>query len=242
MIIDMKLQDRLKMARARAGLSQSQLANQVGIKQASVSEIERGITRSSGYTVKLGRACGVSPLWLSEGIGDMIESEPIARAAGAEDEISVFGSLSLWDDSTELTSDEVELPLFREVELAAGDGRTQVIENNGPKLRFSERTLRSAGVEPSQAAVAYVSGSSMEHALMDGSVVGINKQDTQIRDGKIYAIDHEGMLRVKQIFRLPGGGIRLHSFNDTEFPDEEYGSGWPESIQIIGKIFWSSTQ
>ena len=240
MLLRMKLKDRLKQARKYAGLSQTQLAEQVGIKQASVSEIERGITRVSGHTVKMARACGVSPLWLSEGVGEMLDTSHPSRPV-TDSNLVVSGGFSPWDDETALDPDEAELPLFREVELAAGDGRTQVIENNGPKLRFSKRTLRGAGVEPAQAAVAYVSGSSMEPALMDGSVVGINKQDTQVKDGKIYAIDHDGMLRVKQVFRLPGGGIRLHSINEDEFPDEDYGRGWPEYIRIIGRIFWSST-
>ncbi|MCY4124219.1 MAG: helix-turn-helix transcriptional regulator, partial [Pseudomonas sp.] len=47
----MELKDRLKQARKNAGLTQAELADRVGIKQASVSEIERGLTRTSGYLV-----------------------------------------------------------------------------------------------------------------------------------------------------------------------------------------------
>lgn len=235
----MKLQDRLKQARKHAGLSQDQLAKQVGIKQASVSEIERGISKTSGYLVKMASACGVNPTWLSEGIGEMLGTRP--TGSNLQSEITIFGEVDPWDDATPLEPDEVELPLFREVELAAGDGRTQVIENGGAKLRFSRRTLSKANIQKEYAALAYVSGSSMEPALMDGSVIGINKNDRTIKDGKVYALDHDGMLRVKQVFRMPGGGIRLRSFNNIEFPDEEYGPGWPETIGIIGRIFWSST-
>lgn len=233
---DMKLHQRIKKARSYAGLSQKQLADRVGIAQASISELERGIAKKTSHAVKIASTCGVSPLWLSEGVGEML-----AQASGQGDELVISGELNPWCEDTPLDQDDIELPLYREVELAAGDGRTQVIENNGPKLRFSKRTLRSAGVEPAMAAVAYISGTSMEPALMDGSVVGINKQDTQVKDGKVYAIDHDGMLRIKQIFRLPGGGIRLHSFSDDEFPDEDYEAGWPTYIRVIGRIFWSST-
>lgn len=67
----MELKDRLKKARKHAKLTQVELAERAGIKQASVSEIERGLTRTSGYMVKLAQVCGVSPVWLSEGIGEM---------------------------------------------------------------------------------------------------------------------------------------------------------------------------
>jgi phage repressor protein C with HTH and peptisase S24 domain len=76
--------------------------------------------------------------------------------------------------------------------------------------------------------------------LPDGSTVGVDRSDTQIRDGKLYALDHDGMLRVKQVHRLPGGGLRLVSFND-EYPDEEYTVDQvAEAIRVIGRVFWSA--
>ena len=55
----MELKDRLKYARKKAGLTQVELAERAGLKQASISEIERGLTRSSGHLVKLAQICGV---------------------------------------------------------------------------------------------------------------------------------------------------------------------------------------
>ncbi|RMR20781.1 MULTISPECIES: LexA family protein [Pseudomonas syringae group] len=68
----MELKDRLKQARKHARLTQAELAERSGIKQASVSEIERGLTRTSGYLVKFATICRVDPVWLSEGVGSMI--------------------------------------------------------------------------------------------------------------------------------------------------------------------------
>jgi phage repressor protein C with HTH and peptisase S24 domain len=65
----MELKDRLRQARKNAGLTQADLAERAGIKQASISEIERGLTRTSGYLVKLAQICGVDPVWLSDGSG-----------------------------------------------------------------------------------------------------------------------------------------------------------------------------
>jgi phage repressor protein C with HTH and peptisase S24 domain len=238
-IIGMKLKDRLKAARSHAGLSQTQLANQVGIKQASVSEIERGLSKNSGHLVKMARVCGVSPAWLAEGIGEMLEIfSPNSNMQGG---MSFLGGLESWDDATHEDHDEVEIPLYSEVAISAGDGRTRVIEDRSARLRFSRRILNRAKVPPEHAGLAYVSGSSMEPALTDGSVVGIDKKDVTIKDGKIYALDHEGMLRFRQVSRLPGGGIRLRAFDVAEHPDEDYGPGWPEKIRIIGRVFWSST-
>ncbi|MCY1297396.1 HTH-type transcriptional regulator PrtR [compost metagenome] len=57
----------------------------------------------------------------------------------------------------------------------------------------------------------------------------------------MYAIDHAGELRVKVLYRLPGGGLRIRSYNDAEYPDERYDAEYVEhNIRIIGKVFWYS--
>lgn len=157
------------------------------------------------------------------------------------DELDFAGSFDLWDSETPLGSDEVALPLFREVELAAGSGQTQVIENHGPKLRFAKSTLRRTGVQESDAACAYVRGNSMDPVLPDGTTVGVNTADKEIRDGKIYAIDHDGMLRIKFLYRRPGGGVKIVSQNTAEHPTEEYtAQEFADHIRIIGRVFWWS--
>lgn len=164
------------------------------------------------------------------------------RSKYGEDELEFFGRLDAWDSNTPLDEDEVELPLFREVELAAGAGQTQVVENDGAKLRFAKSTLARAGVQQEQAACAFVRGNSMEPVMPDGTCVGVNTGDTAIRDGEIYAIDHDGMLRVKYLHRRPGGGIKIVSQNVSEHATEEYAAQdvIDNNIRVIGRVFWWS--
>lgn len=243
----MELKDRLKQARKRAGLTQSELAQRVGIQQASISEIERGLTRSSAHLIKIARVCGVDPAWLAE--GDYF-SEP--RLATAED-ISIGGgpsasslnaliSMELWDEQTPLNDDEVYVPLLREVELAAGSGKFAIEEINTGRLRFFKSDLRRNGVQFANAKCVIVSGNSMEPVLRDGAVVGVNVGKNsigEITDSEIYALAHNGQLRIKQVYRLPAG-LRLRSFNRDEYPDEDYTfqQVQEQEIAILGHVFW----
>jgi len=154
----------------------------------------------------------------------------------------LVGPMDVWDDDTPLDDDEVYVPFLKEVELSAGTGRTAIEQSPKQKLRFGKMTLRRQGVQPSEAVCVTVAGNSMEPVLPDGSTVGVDRGTTSITDGKMYALDHGGQLRVKTLYRLPGGGIRMRSFNREEHPDEEYTPAdmLKNEIAVLGRVFWSS--
>lgn len=168
-------------------------------------------------------------------------TRPTPESQPAVTEHAAIYPIEVWDDETPLGPDEVELPFYKEVELSAGKGSEVMLETSGRKLRFGRRSLQRKGVEPAAAACAAVTGNSMEPVLPDGSTVGIDTACKQVQDGKMYAIDHAGQLRVKLLYRLPGGGLRVRSYNEAEHPDERYeGDYVSDHIRIIGKVFWYS--
>jgi len=163
---------------------------------------------------------------------------PIPR----ESELQVLGGVSVWDIDSQLEDEEVEIPLYKEVELSAGSGLNSIQEIPGRYIRLSKMLLRDAGVEACNAIAATVTGNSMERMIMDGATVAIDVTATEISDGEIYVINHDGMLRVKYLYRYPGGGIRLRSENNEEHREEIYTAEQAaESIRIIGCVFWWST-
>ncbi|WP_417285669.1 XRE family transcriptional regulator [Cobetia marina] len=229
----MEFKDRLKKARERRGLNQTQLGETLGVSAQTVQQWESGKTMPRHKRIEaLASKLGVRPQWLLLGQGEMQEKR------GNE---LIFHETEIVDGDSPLAEDEVEIPYFREVEMAAGDGRTQVIENHGAYMRFSLPRLARAGVDPKQAACATVSGDSMEPAIFDGSPIGIDKSCRHIIDGKVYALDHGGMLRVKRLYRLPLGRMRVVSDNHIEYPEEVYTLGDPDAPKIIGRVFWWET-
>lgn len=220
----MSLAERVKERREALGITQTELAEKVGIKQQSIASIENGETKNPRKIFELATALKCSMQWLKTG-------EHESNATGLE-------GISLWDDDDVDDDDDVYLPFFKEAQLAAGNGRVVELDCDGRKLKFSLRSLRKLGVNPEDAACMSVWGNSMEPVLPDGATVAINTGNTDIKDGKIYALDHEGMARVKIVYRLPGGGIRLRSFNTDEFPDEFYHGEESNKIRVVGAVFW----
>ncbi|CAI1544860.1 phage repressor protein C with HTH and peptisase S24 domain [Serratia sp. PL17] len=82
----------------------------------------------------------------------------------------------------------------------------------------------------------------MEPRLQDGDVVGINTNDTRIREGKTYAIRHGNLLRVKVLIEHPDGGVTIRSLNKDEYGDEHLSyQQRKEQLVVLGRVFWSSS-
>jgi len=62
--------DRLKDLRKELGLNQEEMAQVLGLKQGSYSDIERGRVGVSGILTKLIKLYKINPVWLIEGEGE----------------------------------------------------------------------------------------------------------------------------------------------------------------------------
>ena len=170
------------------------------------------------------------------------DDPPVLGISDAEPLHPELRDICLWDDNTPVADDEVSIAFLRQVELAAGSGRFAIEESERATLRFGKRSLRHNGVEFDQAKCVTVRGDSMLPVLRDGATVGVNagkRTIEEVIDGDLYALNHNGQLRVKQLYRL-ASGIRLRSFNREEFPDEDYAFAdlEDEQLMILGHVFW----
>lgn len=235
-------------ARDRLGINQSELARRLSVTPQSVQAWESGrsVPRVSKFQ-EITRVLGVSSRALLQASG-MMNPKSMAEflnVFGDEEQKAsapILSDMRVWDETTPLDDDEVYVPLLREVELSAGSGRFAIEEGPASKLRFTKQDLRANGVQFSNAKCVTVSGSSMLPVLRDGATVGVNvgkNQLTDVVDGEMYAISHNGQLRIKQVFRLPSG-LRLRSFNRDDYPDEDYSFQELKDQQIIilGHVFW----
>lgn len=225
--------DRLRAQMQLQRISNTDLAAKLDTKLQNINNwFHRGIP--AGKIMAVARALGIRYEWLESGEGDVRDSQ-----AKEHPEVA---PMRLWDDETPMDDDEVAVPFLREVELAAGSGRFVIEESEHSTLRFGKRSLRKNGVQYENARCVTVRGNSMMPILRDGATVGVNTGRTSFADlvdGDLYVLNHNGQLRVKQLYRLPTG-IRLRSFNREEHPDEDYTyqEMQDQNMVILGHVFW----
>ncbi|WP_158138686.1 LexA family transcriptional regulator [Vibrio metschnikovii] len=238
-IVRKEFSHRLAQACSEAGIEEHGrgvvLAKRLGVTPKAVSKwLNAESMPRRNKIAELAEFLGVSLFWLEYG-----KNEQHQRQGNAE----VLGNMQVWDSNTPIGDDEVALPFLSEVKLSAGNGFISDIEHdNGFRLRFAKSTLRRYNVTPENAVCVAVYGNSMEPVLPDGSTVGINTGDKVLVDGKIFAINHNGELFIKRLYKLPGGGMRIYSFNELEYPPREYTDAQvlEQNITIIGRVFWYS--
>ncbi|PHN66469.1 transcriptional regulator [Pseudomonas sp. ICMP 8385] len=229
------------------GLSQEKMAEDFGMTQTGVSMYLNGKNSLNVMTAaKFSKLLQVPISSFSPRIAATVERlakiNVATEAVPVESNAEHLGDLSVWEDGDRLDEDDCEVPYYAEVEFAGGTGMTEVIELTDRKLRFSQATLRAAGVDCRSAACARVKGKSMERLILDGAAIGFDRSCTAIFDGEIYAFNQEGMLRVKYLYRMPGGGVRIRSENSDEYPDEIMNAEtFNEQVQMLGRVFWWST-
>lgn len=98
----MELKDRVLAAREFAKLTQEQLAKAVGMTQQSFQALEAGDTKSSRKLVKIALRCGVDPVWLDTGEGEMIQSQAMRDWSGRIDSRRLAAGLSVQEVHTAL--------------------------------------------------------------------------------------------------------------------------------------------
>lgn len=222
---------RIAQKREQVGLNQSELARRLSITPQAVQKWECEEAAPRGRRLEeIAAALSTSVSYLVSGI-ELYSQSPADQ----------LEAVSVWGDETPLDDDEVSVPFLKEVELSAGSGRTAIQQSSTKRLRFGKYSLKNQGVDPDAARCVTVAGNSMEPVLRHGSTVGIDTSSTRVIDGDMYAIDHGGQLRIKQLYRLPGGGLRIRSFNRDEHPDEEYTADQvrQQEIAVLGRVFWS---
>ncbi|HHT0282681.1 TPA: XRE family transcriptional regulator [Klebsiella oxytoca] len=222
------LAERLKIAREKAGLSQAQLGEVIGLSQQSVAKIENGDTQQPRKIKEIAKALGVTQTWLQLGIEEngSLSDFVVEELEETTVDPSVFASIPVLD-----------------IELSAGNGcEAEVIESVVDTFPLRRIDLRKAGVAASNARIVKIWGNSLLPVLNNGDHVAVDiSQSKPIRDGNLYALRDGVLLRVKVMINQPDGGVLLRSFNKDEYPDEILTFDERRArIHVIGRVFWSS--
>lgn len=195
----MSIGTRIKQLRKEAKLSQIELAERVGLKQSTISDLEVGKSTGTTYLAQIAQVLGVNALWLETGKGardggtdavsacELLPGAVGVHAAGPDDD------------------GHVQIPMVA-LRLQAGvtGFQTEVDQRDGGTFGIRKRVIMQKRLTPEKLVAIPVQGESMEPALYDGDIVVIDTADKRPVDGAVFAVNYEGEAVVKRLSRDAG--------------------------------------
>jgi phage repressor protein C with HTH and peptisase S24 domain len=199
--MNMALGENLKRIREAQGLTQYELSEKTNnvVSQGAISALEKRDSETSRFSAQLAEALGVSINELL-GINYTTNEESIHLRANQSTGNYKVESISLVDNP--------EYPSIRRVNLRLSAGIVGFsiehdVEDKSP-IVMQRQWFESRGYNPAKLLATGVRGDSMSPGMNDGDTVVINTEDTTPVDGVAFAINYEGELTVKRLFRDAG--------------------------------------
>lgn len=231
----MKLVDNLNKLMKERGLNPHSLSLKSGVPQPTIRRILEGESKeprrdtlgklAKFFKVTVEQLYGVTPL-NQQKLNNVLQSHSSGIHA-IDDESEIDGD---YDAMIE----EVEIPL------SAGPGYLPDFAETGNfRIVFQKRWLKKWGAKPEEVKLFRVDGYSMEPVLFDGDRVAVHVSNKQLKSGHVYAFLLNGETKIKRLFNMPDGGIRIVCDNPdkTVFPDEHIKPDAVEDVFVmIGRV------
>ena len=142
------------------------------------------------------------------------------------------GRIAVAAKSRATSAEWVDIPRLA-LGASAGPGALAGDEVAGDRLRFSQRWLRTLGLDPVQLTVIEVAGDSMEPTLRDGDEILVDRSQRPWRDG-IHVVRIDDVLLVKRLEQGAAGTIGVISDNPA-YPRAERARA---DVAIVGRVVW----
>ena len=227
-----KLAENIRALLVRDGISENVLSERTGVKQPTINRILRGESKDP-------RDSTIAPIANHYGISvDILKrGNALDPSAGVPVSIRAYDVEAVeadedFDESKEAWVESVE------IEISAGNGT--VVPEFVPtrsRQRYTLKWFKDMGAKPGDVKIAGVHGESMEPTLYASDRIAFDLGKTRIFSGRVYVISLGFECRVKRLFRLADGRIRIVSDNQdkSRYPDEFVDDG-TIGFAVIGEV------
>ncbi|TWI41056.1 peptidase S24-like protein [Pseudoduganella flava] len=240
-----------RLLQQKNGGNQSEMARYVGVSPQAVQKWVSGVSEPKGKNLqRAAEFLGVEPGFLLYGSESKADNGALSRPEspsnrqgyypekrqGDRQQPEVHSLITAFDPDDGLAEDMVLVPESR-IEFAGGDGRInyELVEDQEPAT-YRRSWFQKYGLNPDHVRRFRVTGDSMEPLLFPRDTILVNLDETQVVDGRLYAIRYGEQLRVKYLSRRLDGTLILRSVNplykDEEVPPEVV----EEHITVIGRV------
>lgn len=233
---------RMKRIRLRAGFkSQKAAADAIGCDRGNVGMWEAPSSTvqsiSQEWIFEVARAYQVRPEWMND-LGSDDDGYPWEPTEGRRVKVHAYGIRAVDGEDGIDPNQEVMIPVH-DILVSGGPGVIipEYVETKY-RLPYQVDWLNRWGAKPEDILIAKVNGSSMEPILWHGDKAVIHRRRRQIKDGQVYSLIYGNDAKVKRLYLLADGSLRINSANTDkdQYPDEIIQPSDFDSIFVIGQV------
>ncbi len=141
-----------------------------------------------------------------------------------------------FDQAVDMLKEETEkffqVHYFADIRASAGGG-AEVFDVNYETISIDEKIMHNmVGMGNTELEAIHVDGESMEPTLQDGSIVFVDRMQTDIRKNGIFIASTTGGLFIKRIQQRVDGTVELISDNSM-YPPQAIAA---DEVTIVGKV------
>lgn len=230
-LIDPGFRDRLK--KVIGDESPFSWAGKVGIPKATFSRIwNEGVPPKADHLRAIAAYSKINLNWLLTGEGSM---RPELVLVGGYDPAS-GGPSSRACESLADYSQFVYVPVY-DIEVEGGPGALNGHEHILEEVAFRTDWVKEKVFDPQKLVIVKVVGDSMAPTLLGGDKVMLDTRVTKALENAIYAIQTDGLVRIKRLTRKIDGSFVISSDNPA-YPSEFVPAAEADRLRIIGRAVW----
>lgn len=235
------LPERLKYAREQLNMSQSEVAEAVGMKQPSYYQLESGKTQRSRYINEIANVLKVDVDWLVYGKGKAKKGSEANQA-----DLLAEGAVILIGGSTKYPL--VKIP-YLDIKASCGPGYVNEENPDAHTQSFTVEFLRNNNLptDGKGLILMHACSDSMGYTIPHGTLMLVNTNESEYDNfinNKIYVFNADGEMICKRAVKSLDGSVVLKSDNadkDT-YPDQIISRDTFSQFRLFGRVRYTFAQ
>lgn len=235
------LPERLKYAREQLNMSQSEVAEAVGMKQPSYYQLESGKTQRSRYINEIANVLKVDVDWLVYGKGKAKKGSEANQA-----DLLAEGAVILIGGSTKYPL--VKIP-YLDIKASCGPGYVNEENPEAHTQSFTVEFLRNNHLptDGKGLILMHACSDSMGYTIPHGTLMLVNTNESEYDNfinNKIYVFNADGEMICKRAVKNLDGSVVLKSDNadkDT-YPDQIISRDTFGQFRLFGRVRYTFAQ
>lgn len=230
----------LKSLRTKRQITQQQLADGIGVSKATISDWEKDrFSPELRRLDSIAEFLGVEKARLLDDSVEEAEGAKIYPDPRRVGDLPFGRTVLAWEHPDELPAADFLMVPKLEVELSPEGDYAGLLMPRDKLLAFSAAWVRDKGIKPRGLAGMISPDNSMEPWIFRSDHLLVDTSQTTVMDGKVFALWYDGGKRIKRLFQLPGGGLRIKSDN-SEHPTIEVRPDQLAHVKVLGRVLHRS--